>query len=89
MRPAGVWIRELLSMAREEFIKSCKLVDQIIATVTAIIFDMIKKKDIYVSEKKNRATLTACLWIISRSTNKITWHVQNFLATLEKFGRTS
>ena len=52
MRPAGMRIRELLSMAREELIKSCELVDQIIATVTAIIFDMIKKKDIYVSKEK-------------------------------------
>ena len=49
-------------MAREDFIMSCKLLDQITATVAANIFDMIKKKDIlYVSEKKDRATLTACL----------------------------
>ena len=59
MRPAGVSIRELLSMVREEFIKGCKLMAQIRATVMCDChhFDMIEKNDIYVSEKKNCATL--------------------------------
>ena len=61
MFPAGLWVKELLSMAREEFIKICNIVDQIRATLTAIIFDMIEKTDIYVSEKKSHVKLTACL----------------------------
>ena len=78
-------------MAREEFTKSCKLMDQIRATVTAIIL-IWSRGTIFMF------TLTAYLWIISRSkillelmisTKKLTWHAQNFLATLERFGRTS
>ena len=52
-------------MAREleEFIKSFNLMDQIRATVTHDChhFEMIKKNDVYVFEKTNCATLTACL----------------------------
>ena len=60
MRSAGVCIRKLLSMAREEFIKSCKLMNQIKATVTAIIL-IWSRRTIFIF------TLTAYLWIISRS----------------------
>ena len=38
MLSAGDWIRESLKMAREEFIRSSKLMDQIISIVTATIF---------------------------------------------------
>ena len=70
-----MWIRlrELLSMAREEFIKSCKLMDQMRATVTAIILIWSRRTIFIFNEKKKCAILKACLWIISSSL--ISWEL--------------